>query len=295
MRGRVREGLLALAICALTVGVLLRPGTQEVSVAAAPVTVVAGGDLCGFNRGAQTCGKTVPQIQQANPDAVLPLGDLQYSSGQLSQFNSQYDPQWGRFFSITHPAPGNHEYQSGNANGYLSYWGDRATPNGNATWYSVNVGAWHIVSLNSNCSSIGGCDVGSAQYSWLNNDLASDNHQCTLAYFHHPRYTSGTNHGPAVSMDPIWDRLAADDAELVLSGHNHQYERFAPQQGITQMVIGNSGVGGGYPFGNPMPNSVRRLGGFRAVGVFTLADTSWSMQLRSTTGAVRDSASGTCV
>ena len=153
---------------------------------------------------------------------------------------------------------------------------------------------WHLVSLDSNCAYIGGCGPGSPEYQWLAADLASDTHQCTLAYWHHPRYSSGTDHGGTTAVQPFWSLLSADQAELVLTGHEHNYERFARRTAITEFVIGTGGVTGpGYPFGSPEPNSLVRQG-FKAVGKFTLNTGGWSMQLVTALGEVKDSASGSC-
>ena len=151
------------------------------------------------------------------------------------------------------------------------------------------------MSLDSNCSRIGGCGPGSNQYQWLAADLASDTHRCTLAYWHHPRFSSGTEHGGTTAVQPFWSLLAADRAELVLTGHEHNYERFAKQNGITEFLIGTGGVAEpGYPFGSPEPNSVKRIRGIKAVGKFTLNTGGWSMQLVTALGDVKDSASGSC-
>jgi alkaline phosphatase len=129
----------------------------------------------------------------------------------------------------------------------------------------------------------------------LASDLASDTHRCTLAYWHHPRFSSGTDHGGTTAVQPFWSLLAADRAELVLTGHEHNYERFAKQNGITEFVIGTGGVAEpGYPFGSPEPNSVKRIRGIKAVGKFTLNTGGWSMQLVTALGDVKDSASGSC-
>jgi acid phosphatase type 7 len=180
--------------------------------------------------------------------AVLPLGDIQYEDGALDKFTASYAPSWGRLKSITHPVPGNHEYLTANAAGYYSYFGAAA---GDPTkgYYSYDVGAWHVVALNSNCSPVGGCGSGSPQLTWLKADLAAHPTKCTVAYWHHPLFSSG-EHGNNPSTAPLWDALAASGAELVLSGHDHDYERFAPQtsaavadpaKGIRQFVVGTGG------------------------------------------------------
>ena len=181
--------------------------------------------------------------------SVLVLGDAQYENGTLDKFRASYDPTWGRVDAIAHPAVGNHEYQTRDAAGYFQYFGSAAGDSG-AGYYSFDIGRWHIVALNSNCSKAGGCDVGSPQESWLRNDLQTHrNGVCTLAYWHHPRFSSG-RHGNTASMQPIWQTLYQFGTELVLSGHDHDYERFAPQRsggsldaerGIREFVVGTGG------------------------------------------------------
>jgi hypothetical protein len=183
-------------------------------------------------------------------NAVLALGDLQYDSGSLSDFNTSYDPSWGRVKSITYPVVGNHEYGQSNASGYFQYFGSRAGPAGKG-WYSFDLGGWHIVAINSNCDRIsGGCGSGSPQETWLRNDLAAHPAACTIAMWHHARYSSGHD-GDNTFMQTMWSDLFDAGAEIVLSGHSHDYERFAPQDdsghldnstGIRQFVVGTGGA-----------------------------------------------------
>jgi hypothetical protein len=201
--------------------------------------------------------------------AVLALGDTQYESGDLSDFRAEYDPTWGRFKRITYPAPGNHEYGSPRAAGYFAYFGARA---GERTkgYYSFDVGGWHLVALNSNCGAIGGCSQSSPQGRWLRADLAAHPAACTLAYWHHPRFSSGL-HGNDTLYDGFWKILYAAGADLVLVAHDHHYERFAPQtpsaradpkRGIREFVVGTGGRSH-YPFVHIRANSeVRNSGTF---------------------------------
>ena len=183
-------------------------------------------------------------------DAVLALGDLQYDSGSLSDFNTVYDPSWGRVKSITYPVVGNHEYGQSNASGYFQYFGSVAGDPGKG-WYSFDLASWHIVAINSNCDRIsGGCGVGSTQETWLRNDLAAHPSQCTLAMWHHARWSSGHD-GDNTFMQAMWADLYDADVEVLLSGHSHDYERFAPQDatggldtanGVRQFVVGTGGA-----------------------------------------------------
>ena len=180
---------------------------------------------------------------------MLALGDLQYEDGAFSKFGASYDPSWGRVKAITHPAVGNHEYGTSGAAGYFQYFGAAA---GDPTtgYYSFDVGAWHLVALNSNCAQVGGCGAGSAQEQWLRADLSAHSAgSCTLAFWHHPRFSSG-EHGSDATYTAFWQALYDANADVVLVGHDHDYERFAPQtasgaldtaQGIREFVVGTGG------------------------------------------------------
>ncbi|MFY9822964.1 MAG: metallophosphoesterase [Thermoanaerobaculia bacterium] len=181
-------------------------------------------------------------------DAVLLLGDNQYLDGALAKYQVVFGPTWGRLGSRLRPAPGNHEYETPGAAGYFDYFGAAA---GNRTegWYSYELGTWHVVVLNSNCAAIGGCGPGSPQLRWLAADLAAHPRACTLVYWHHPRFSSGLHNDDPLS-DAFWRTLYAAGADLVLNGHDHDYERFAPQDpdgrpdpehGIREMVVGTGG------------------------------------------------------
>ena len=216
--------------------------------------------------------------------AVLALGDVQYECAGATAFSRSYDPSWGRVKAITRPVPGNHEYRttggsgcdtSGKAGGYFGYFG-AAAGNPATGYYSYDLGAWHVVALNSNCSVVS-CSSSSAQVRWLRQDLAAHPARCTLGYWHHPRFTSGTNSPGSSSVTPLYQALYDHGADVVLVGHDHDYERFAPQspgggrdlaRGIRQFVVGTGGRGF-HPMGSPRPNSeVRNNSTF---GVLTLA------------------------
>ena len=164
------------------------------------------------------------------------------------QFQAVYGPTWGRVKSITHPAVGNHEYGTSKASGYFSYFGASAGDPSKG-YYSFNVGSWHLIALNSNCTIVA-CTAGSVQETWLRNDLAAHSNLCTLAFDHHARWSSGHG-GDSTFMQPMWKDLYDANAELFLSGHSHNYERFAPQnatggldntRGIRQFVVGTGGA-----------------------------------------------------
>lgn len=179
--------------------------------------------------------------------AVLTLGDNQYPTGAFEDFQDSYDRSWGRVKSITHPSIGNHE---GLGYGYYTYFGAAAGPRDQG-YYSFDIGTWHVIALNSNSECrIVACDLTSAQLTWLREDLAAHQSLCTLAYWHHPRFSSGRHQNHRV-MTPIWEALYASGVDLVLSGHDHDYERFAPLdadgrvdkiRGIRSFIVGTGGA-----------------------------------------------------
>jgi hypothetical protein len=200
-------------------------------------------------------------------DRVLALGDLQYYCGSQAAFQESYDVSWGRVKNKTLPVPGNHEYiekssvskdsrrtgcdaSNAGAAGYYDYFGAAAGDPGQG-WYSLDIGTWHVVAINSNCSDIGGCDQGDPQIEWLENDLAVHPAACTLAFWHHPRFTSRTSDGDDEDLDVLWNVVYAGGVDVVLNSHSHVYERFAPQDpsgrpddrnGIRQFVVGTGGA-----------------------------------------------------
>lgn len=223
---------------------LLVSGLAPVPSEAAKTIAAAGDIACdpasryfnyGLGRG-DYCRQRDTSRLLAGADRVLPLGDLQYEHGTLRRIRASYDRSWGNYFSITRPAIGNHEFGTEDdkridlAQGYYNYWGWRAGPRGRG-YYSYNLGDWHMVVLNSVCWSVGGCGRGSPQERWLRRDLAANrDKKCTLAYYHHPNFTSGQS-GTKFrrTLKPFWDALMDARAEVVLYGHDHVYERFAPQ------------------------------------------------------------------
>jgi hypothetical protein len=241
---------------------------------------------------------------------MLTLGDHQYNGGTNSQFTASYDPTWGRLKSITKPVLGNHEFGTSGAGGYFSYFGDAATPlepgcrsNCNG-WYSYDVGAWHIVALNTECDrNNGNCAAGSEQETWLRSDLQAHPSACTLVYTHHPRWSSSSF--AETGIDALIQDMYDNNVDLMLVGHAHQYERFAPQnpqsqrddaRGITEMLVGTGGrdFSG---FTTPLPNSLVRNNNTYGIMKLTLHPTSADFQfLRDTTstGFLADSGTVTC-
>ncbi|OLC73489.1 MAG: hypothetical protein AUH78_13770 [Gemmatimonadetes bacterium 13_1_40CM_4_69_8] len=268
-----------------------------VSPAAATVTLVGAGTVASCSSSGD---EATAAILDATPGTVFTLGDNVYPSGSLANYQNCYNPSWGRHKVRTAPALGNHEYDtSPTAADYFSYFGAAA---GDPTkgYYSYDLGAWHIVALNSDVS----MSAGSPQEQWLRADLAAHPQRCTLAYWHHPRFSSGSTHGSMAQAQPLWQALYDAGAEIVLSGHEHNYERFAPQtpggaldlaRGIREFVVGTGGGSGAYPFGTPIANSEVRITGVNGVLKLTLGDGSYSWQFIPVAGqTATDSGSGTC-
>ena len=230
------------------------------------------------------------------PGLILMAGDIAYESGTAEQFSSCYQPSWGRHRERTRPAPGNHEYETEGAAPYYAYFGANAGPAGRG-YYSFNHGAWHIVSLNSNID----VSAGSPQETWLRQDLAANPAKCTLAFWHHPLFSSGF-HGNTPEMAPLWRALQEAGAEIVISGHDHHYERFAPQsadgvatpRGIRQFVVGGGGASL-FPALFFTANSEARFDAGYGVLRLTLGETSYRWKFVPVTpGAFADSGTGNC-
>lgn len=221
--------------------------------AAGEIVVAAAGDIaiCGSRGTTETA-----RLLDAMPGPVLSLGDHVYPTGQAAYFNDCYDPAWGRHRFRTFPTPGNHDWEVDAGAPYFDYFALAAGPRG-AGYYSFDLAAWHVLSLNSNVAA----GPGSPQYEWARADLRAHSNRCTLAYWHHPRFSSGPN-GSTAAMAPLWALLQEAGAEVVLSGHDHEYERFTPQdadgrpdpRGLRQFVVGTGGVGLYQPTGR-QPNS----------------------------------------
>jgi hypothetical protein len=258
-------------------------------------TLIAAGDVADCrSRGDEATARLV----ERTPGVVAVLGDSVYERGTAAEFARCYAPSWGRFRARTRPAVGNHEYGTGGAAAYFRYFGRRAGEPGRG-WYAYSLGAWRVVVLNSNCARVG-CRAGSPQERWLRAELAARPALCTLAYWHHPRFSSG-EHGPQTAVAPLWRALAEHGAELVLSGHDHHYERFAPQApdgrfdaaGIRQFVVGTGGRAH-YRVRAPRPNSERRIGGSWGVLVLTLRESGYDWRYVRAAGGVADRGSGEC-
>jgi len=271
-----------------------------------PVIAAAGDITCEADRLATetTCHQqaTSDLVVRLAPTAVLALGDQQYERGRLPSFRNAYDRSWGRLKAITHPVPGNHEYLSAGGSGYFDYFG-AAAGDPQKGYYSFDLGAWHLIALNSQCSWVsGGCGTGSLQERWLKADLAAHRNACTLAYWHEPRFSSG-QHGSNPAYDAFWRDLYQANADVVLTAHDHDYERFAPQdpdgrpdtnRGIREFVVGTGGKSH-YRFKAAQPNSQVRNGDTFGVLELTLHPTSYSWRFVPEAGKTfTDTGSAAC-
>jgi hypothetical protein len=287
--------------------------TQPTFASGDPVIAAAGDIACDPRSSHYKQGKgtedncrmkaTSDLLVNANLAAVLPLGDNQYERGSFENFQQSYDPTWGRVKSITRPVVGNHEYLTNGAYGYFKYFGAAIAGDWKKGYYSYDIGSWHLIALNSNCQAVGGCQAGSTQEKWLKADLAAHPNACTLAYWHHPRFSSGKHHGNDGTYDAFWKTLYASGVEIVLNGHEHNYERFAPQspdakldpkQGIRQFVVGTGGKSL-YPFGKSQANSEVRNADTYGVLMLTLHPNGYSWKFVPEAGKnFTDSGSDVC-
>ena len=306
---RVRRWLavtavLAAALAASCVGTPRADNTSAPATAAKAAgqrstTLLAAGDIasCASDGDEQTAA-----LLDTLPGTVLTLGDTAYDHGSADEFRRCYSPSWGRFRDRTYPAPGKHDYQTTDASGYYEFFGPRAGQSGKG-WYSFDRGRWHLIALNSNCDAVGGCQPGSEQERWLRADLAAHPARCTLAFWHHPRFSSGTTHGSDPAVGGLWTALYQAGADVVLVGHEHNYERFAPldplggvdpARGVREFVVGTGGKSH-YPFGPPLPGSEVRNSDSFGLLELQLRPTGYSWRfLPAQGGSFQDSGSGRC-
>ncbi|HEX2756578.1 MAG TPA: metallophosphoesterase [Candidatus Limnocylindrales bacterium] len=296
------------------VGSAATPGTSGVAVIASPtspsgsaspdgsgpptIVLTGAGDIadCTLKGAAQTSDLLIGQA-----GSIFTAGDNAYEDGSAANFGDCYGPTWGRVKDRTIlTAAGNHDWNTDGAAGYLAYFGAAAAPQG-VTWYSTDLGAWHVVVLDSDCARVGGCDDASPQGRWLAKDLAASEARCTLAIWHHPRFSSG-EHGNDREVAPFWDQLHAAGAELVVNGHDHDYERFAPQDaagkverpgGLREIVIGTGG-GELRAFHTLAANSEFRQAGTWGVLRLTLHPANYDWEFLPVDSDLADSGSTPC-
>lgn len=314
---RLSIGLAAVALIGVVLG--LRDRAKDISpsrkvaqskaaVAVVPISLpptgdpvlVGAGDIadCPDYSGAEATAKLLDAI----PGEVFTAGDNAYEEGTAEQFHNCYNPTWGRHKARTRPSVGNHEFHSGGATPYFDYFG--ANAGDPSKGYSYDIGAWHAIVLNSECAEVKGCQAGSTQEQWLRQDLQTHAASaCTLAYWHKPLFSSGAKHGNDPEVRAFWDDLYAAHAAIVINGHDHDYERFAPQtpdgksdhtHGIREFVVGTGGKSH-RPFATPLPTSEVRDWSAYGVLKLTLHAKSYDWEFIPEAGkSFRDSGSGTC-
>lgn len=253
-------GVLALMAALVSRPAPSAPASAEPSPLPAAATVVAVGDI-GYCDGGND--ERVAILADRLPGTILLLGDIAYPSGRAVDFEECFDPAWMNLRERFLPVPGNHEYESEGAGPYFAAFGDLAGTPGEG-WYSTELGAWHVVALNSNCAAVG-CDSSSSQARWLRDDLAAHPATCTLAFTHVPRWSSGV-HGNAEEMADLWAILHEAGVDVMVTGHDHDYERLAPMDaagsadpdaGVRQFVAGTGGREIN-PFAEILPTSEAR-------------------------------------
>jgi calcineurin-like phosphoesterase family protein len=287
------------AACLISLG--SAPGDHAVASSAdeSIAVLVGAGDIadCKDITGAEATAELLEKIS----GTVIAVGDLAYPDGSKENFKC-YDKTWGRVKSRTRPAPGNHEFHSSGATPYFDYFGS-AAGDPKTGYYSYELGAWHIIALNSECKDVGGCEAGSPQEKWLRADLAAHPVACTLAYWHKPLFSSGSAHGNDLTVKPLWQALYEANADVIIGGHDHDYERFAPQtpdgladsaRGIREFVVGTGGKNH-RRFGEAKPNSEVRDATAFGVLKLTLRPKGYNWQFIPEAGKnFTDSGSGTC-
>jgi acid phosphatase type 7 len=272
------------------------------AAAAAPgrVVVVAVGDIScppGAPRTRTTCHDrgTARLTSRIDPDAVLALGDLQYPTGSLRDFRREYATTWGNLRGRTFPVPGNHEYDTYGASGYYQYFAARQP--GAPGYYAFDLGRWRVYALNTNCNDID-C---APEYAWLEGDLASHPRTCSRFFMHHPRFSSGREHGSDPSMSRFFGIAQVHDVDLVIAGHEHSYERFRRKRangrvhrsGVMSFVSGGGGKSL-HPMGRPEPGSAYRLSGHFGVLRLALRSGEFGFAFKDVDGRTRDKGERRC-
>jgi hypothetical protein len=264
---------------------------------AGAVTLVGAGDIAGCSSSGDEATKL---LLDGIAGTVFTAGDNVYDNGTSTEFANCYDPTWGQHKARTRPTPGNHDYNTAGAAAYYAYFG-AAAGDPSKGYYAYDLGAWRIYVLNSNCSFVS-CGAGSTQEQWLRGDLAANPRTCVAAMWHHPRFSDGT-HGNSTSVQALWQALYDANADLVINGHDHDYQRWAPQtatgtvdaaRGIVEFVVGTGGISH-YAFATTSANRV--AGNDTAYGVLRLdlSATGYAFRFVPIAGqSYADSGSGTC-
>jgi hypothetical protein len=287
-RGRLRRVCFSFALLSAYPALDLRAQS-------APPVLVGAADIARCGRAqAEATAKLLDKIE----GTVFTAGDHAYPNGTPTEFLTCYDPTWGRHRKRTRPSPGNHDYDMPDAAPYFEYFGASAGPAGRG-YYSYNLGAWHIIALNSNP---GASSWGAAQENWLIEDLKANPAICTLAYWHHPRFSSGERYGNHPHVANLFKILYDHGADVIIAGHDHIYERFAPQNpagkadplGIRQFIAGTGGARL-YRIGTIKANSEIRNTAAHGVLKLTLHSTSYDWEFIAIRGQkFRDSGAAQC-
>ncbi|MEO8247569.1 MAG: metallophosphoesterase, partial [Chloroflexota bacterium] len=273
------------------------PTSPPGGAGAVTATLVGAGDVASCS---STGDEATAALLGAIPGTIFLAGDGAYESGSAVEYANCFDPSWGAYKSRIKPTPGNHEYVTSGASGYFGYFGAAAGDPAKG-YYAYSLGGWRIYALNSNCSAVSGCGAGSAQEQWLRADLAAHPTSCAAAYWHHPLFSSG-EHGNQSAVRPLWQALQDAGAEIILNGHDHDYERFAAQtatgsasaSGIVEYVVGTGGKSH-YAFGSIVANSVARNATTSGVLKLTLRQNGWDWGFVPVAGAsYSDSGSAVC-
>ncbi|WP_375769333.1 metallophosphoesterase [Archangium gephyra] len=269
------------------------PSAGEEGRVAGPQVLVGAGDIASCESDQD---EATAVMLEGIEGTVFTLGDNAYPDGTAEDFERCYAPSWGRHKQRTRPVPGNHEYHSAKAGPYFDYFGEAAGEPGKG-YYSYELGDWHVVALNTELPE----QARAEQEQWLREDLKAHPAQCTLAYMHRPLFSSGLGRDSAW-VKPLWEALYEAGADVVVAGHDHFYERFAPQtpegtadaeRGLRQFVVGTGGMNA-YVFGTTLPNSEVREAGTYGLMKLTLEDGAYAWEFLAVGGGVRDQGRGSC-
>jgi hypothetical protein len=286
--------LVATLVVAVAVFAAMQTSTERSAAADGDPVIAAAGDI-----GAPGGRQAATAALLGGVDRVLMLGDAAYPGGTLAQLAEHYASTWGEHKLKTRPAPGNHDWGATNLSGYRSYFPDAYS---SRTWYSFDVGAWHVVSLDSNCGKVEGCNGGSPQHTWLKKDLAAADNRCILAFWHHPRFTISARGGNR-AVTPFWKLLQANGADVILTGHDHNYQRWArlgadgspAANGIRQFIVGTGGTDKLNGFSTSSPHVEAKSKDTWGVLKLTLSASSYSWAFVPIAGqSYRDSGSTAC-
>jgi hypothetical protein len=292
-------GALVLAGCGSVSRSSDGPGQARLAATPSAVVVAVGDIACppGSRVTSTTCRQagTAKAALALSPARVIALGDTQYQKGRYYGFTHAYAKSWGRLLSITYPVVGNHEYYTAGAQGYFRYFSERQP--GSPGYYRRSLNGWQLYLLNSNCGQVD-C---AAERVWLDSQLAAHPSTCALMAFHHPRFSSGGEHGSSLAMKPFWQIAYNHHVDVALSGHDHDQERFDPMspagavqpaRGIQQFVSGGGGKSL-YPKGTPVAGSRFFRSGFGVLKL-TLRPTDYSWEFRGISGRIWDSGTAAC-